>query len=188
MDSLTTTVGTKADLSYVNTTLNAYAKTVTLNNYVKTSAISGLVAGNLGVNVVTENYHRPVDVVSTLKVKGFDVATKNYVDAQVGLLTTSIGLKSDQTALNSLTTTVGTKADLSYVNTTLNAYAKTVTLNNYVKTSAISGLVAGNLGVNVVTENYHRPVDVLSTLKVKGFDVATRNYVDAQVGLLTTSI
>ena len=124
LDSLTTTVGTKASqsaLTALTTTVNGKADQSALNTL--TTTVSGK-ADSATVTTLTSTVNSKADATALTAL----TTTVNGKASQADLaaLTTTVGTKASQADLTALTTTVGAKAaqaDLTALTTTVNGKA-----------------------------------------------------------------
>ena len=177
-DSLTTSLATKADTSYVNTQLKTKADTTYVNNQLSSKADASALLDKADMSYVNEQLATKADTSSVneqlaTKADKSALATK----ADTSYVNTQLGNKADTSYVN---TQLGNKADTSYVNTQLdkkqnkltpgsnitivdNTISAVVDLSNYYnKTTSDSRYLAKNV-VNLQASSN------LDTIKTPGF-------------------
>ena len=177
-DSLTTSLATKADTSYVNTQLKTKADTTYVNTQLGNKADASALLDKADTSYVNEQLATKADTSSVneqlaTKADKSALATK----ADTSYVNTQLGNKADTSYVN---TQLGNKADTSYVNTQLdkkqnkltpgsnitivdNTISAVVDLSNYYnKTTSDSRYLAKNV-VNLQASSN------LDTIKTPGF-------------------
>ena len=177
-DSLTTSLATKADRSYVDTQLGNKADTTYVNNQLSSKADASALLDKADTSYVNEQLATKADTSSVneqLATKADKSALSNKADTTY--VNTQLGNKADTSYVN---TQLGNKADTSYVNTQLdkkqnkltpgsnitivdNIISAVVDLSNYYnKTTSDSRYLAKNV-VNLQSGSN------LDTIKTPGF-------------------